>query len=322
MRQNRATSRAADSMNTQRKRLVASMLAAVNDHGYGGATVANVIARAGVSRRAFYEYFSDKDDCFLVLYRDISGRLFEQLAIAIDDSPPKRALQAVVRQLTEYAEAKPAQAQFLASDAVGRGPSALEERGRAIDQVSERVQTTLGVLSSQTPAPDLPAGVVIGATQWLIAQRLRRGKLTLAQLAQELTQWLTGYERPIGKHGWSALSPGPLPESALDPRELPGQPPLSVLSNRSCLLSSELAQSRRWRILFATADSAAQSGYTKTTVAAITARAQLRKPVFYDHFRDKRQAFLALHEFAFQQSMAVGATAYFSAQQWPERVWR
>ena len=66
----------------------------------------------------------------------------------------------------------------------------------------------------------------------------------------------------------------------------------------------------------------AQTGYAATTVAAITARARLHKRVFYDHFRDKRQAFLAVHELAFQQSMAVGAAAYFSAEQWPERVWR
>jgi hypothetical protein len=38
-------------------------------------------------------------------------------------------------------------------------------------------------------------------------------------------------------------------------------------------------------------------------------------------FRDKRQAFLALHELAFQQSMDVGANAYFSEKEWPERVW-
>jgi AcrR family transcriptional regulator len=52
------------------------------------------------------------------------------------------------------------------------------------------------------------------------------------------------------------------------------------------------------------------------------ARARLPKGVFYEHFRDKRQAFLAVHELAFQRSMDVGAAAYFSAGQWPERVWR
>ena len=320
MRQNRAN-RPPHSQSTQRERLLVGMLAAVTADGYGGATVANAIVRAGVSRRAFYEYFINKDDCFLALYRDISGHLVDQIAHAINDSPPERALYGVVRQLTEHAEAKRAQAQLLVSDAMAGGPRALEERRRTVGQISERVQTALGIASAKTPSPDLPTGAVIGATQWLIAERMRRGERNLTRLAQELTKWLTCYEHPIGKHRWSALSLGPLPEPVLDLPERVETPPRSVLAEKSSLLSSESAQSRRWRILFATAENAAETGYVATTVAAITARARLRRAVFYDHFRDKRQAFLTLHDLAFQQSMAVGATAYFSVKHWPERVW-
>jgi AcrR family transcriptional regulator len=322
MPHDRATGRGPNSTNTQRDRLLAGMLAAVNDRGYAGATVANVIARAGVSRRAFYEYFSDKDDCFLALYRDLSVRLVDQLVDAISHSRPERALHAVVQRLTEHAEAKPAQAQFLASNALAAGPIALEERRRTIDQISGLVQAAHAAASPQTPLPDVPARTVVGATQGLIAQRICRGERDLAQLAQDLEDWLTDYELPIENHRWSSLASLAEPRMSPGISELLDVPPRSTISDRLTLLLGKQAEGRCWRILCATAESALQSGYAASTVTSISARAQLHKPFFYDHFADKRQAFLALHDLAFQQTIAVGAAAYFSAKRWPERVWR
>jgi AcrR family transcriptional regulator len=43
--------------------------------------------------------------------------------------------------------------------------------------------------------------------------------------------------------------------------------------------------------------------------------------VFYKHFRDKQQAFLAIHELAIHQVMTLAASAFFSATTWPDRVW-
>ncbi len=323
MRQNRVKDRAHDFKSTQRKRLLAGMLVAIEDDGYTSATVTNVIARAGVSRPTFYEYFTDKHDCFLALYRDISARLLGQIAHAVNDSPPDRALQAVVRQLAAHAEAEPAEARFLASDALAGGPRALEERVHTFSQISDIAQGAHAIASPKTRSPDLPTQAVVAATHSLIGQRMRRGERDLTQLTQELTHWLTSYEQRIGKHRWSTLNPGPLPERLPQPSALADEPrpPVPSKSSRQ-LSSSELAQGTRWRILVATAESAMQTGYAASTVTAITDRAGLHKPFFYDHFRDKRQAFLALHDLAFQQSMRVGAAAYFSAKQWRERVWR
>src|ERR1700679_1120423 len=52
---------------TQRERLLDGMLLAAVRRGYAGANVAQVIAQAGVSRPTFYEYFADRDDCFLAV---------------------------------------------------------------------------------------------------------------------------------------------------------------------------------------------------------------------------------------------------------------
>ena len=315
MRRDCAPGHVVHSESSIRIRLLEAMLAVIDDEGYGAVSVASVIARAGVARRTFYAHFTDKDDCFLALYRDISNSLVDQIARAVTNSPPEQALHAVVRQLTEHAETQPVQAQFLASDALAAGPPALHEREETITQISATVERAHALISPLTGSPDLPAQAVVGATHSLILQRVRQGERNLAQLTQALTEWLKYYERPTGKHRWSRLNPGPQQEFPPHLPQRAGQsPPPSS--------KSELADSHLSRILSATAESAAQTGYSATTIAAIAARARIHKRVFYRHFHHKRQAFLALHELAFQRSMAVGAAAYFSAKQWPERVWR
>jgi AcrR family transcriptional regulator len=297
------------------------MLATANREGYAGASVSQVIAHAGVSRPTFYEYFTDKDDCFLAVHRDISERLLKQIREAVAQAPPERAPQAAIRRLIQRAEAEPARAQFLANEAMAGGPRALDARDHTISQIEEIVERARAALAPETLTPDLPTGALIGATHWLLSQRLRRNEHDLTGLGDELVDWIESYCQPAGEHRWRTLEPEPIPEPSPFVSELPSGPPPPIPSGRSRLSSSEVAQNQRWRILFATAEIAARKGYTATTVTDITTAARVDKRVFYTHFRDKQQAFLAAHELAFQQTMGVSASAYFSADAWPERVW-
>src|SRR5271165_1554856 len=52
----------------QRGRMLAAAVDAVQDVGYARMTVAEVIGRARVSRKTFYDVFSDREDCFLAAF--------------------------------------------------------------------------------------------------------------------------------------------------------------------------------------------------------------------------------------------------------------
>jgi AcrR family transcriptional regulator len=54
----------------QRTRIVAGMVDAACERGAANVTIADVVARSGVSRRTFYEIFSDREDCFLAAFED------------------------------------------------------------------------------------------------------------------------------------------------------------------------------------------------------------------------------------------------------------
>ena len=47
-------------LRNQRDRIVESVIEVVSETGYAGLTVRAVVGRAGVSRRTFYEHFSNK----------------------------------------------------------------------------------------------------------------------------------------------------------------------------------------------------------------------------------------------------------------------
>src|SRR5207248_2108093 len=52
------------------------------------------------------------------------------------------------------------------------------------------------------------------------------------------------------------------------------------------------------------------------------AAARVARPVFYEHFADKEEAFLEAQEHPTQFILDHCAQAYFSADEWPLRVWR
>jgi AcrR family transcriptional regulator len=312
---------ATDRKSTQRERLIAGMIAAANRDGYAEASVSRVIAHAGVSRPTFYDYFADRDDCFLNAHRDIARGLLERIRRAIAADAPERAVQAAIATLVEFAAEEPARARFLMNETLAGGPRALDERDRTIERIVRMVERARAKAPPRARTPDLPVRAVVGAVHWLLAPPLRRGERDLTELGDDLSRWIESYEQPFEEHRWRTLEPGPALPPSPHVAELSLSPPAPLPAGKSRLSAAERARNQRTRILFATAEVGARKGYTATTVIDITTAARVDRRVFYSHFRDKQQAFLATHELGVQQTMAVAASAFFSAGAWPDRIW-
>ena len=297
------------------------MLSLANREGYAAATVARVTELAGVSRPTFYDYFADRDDCFVATHRQSAERLLAQIREAVATERPERAPQVAIRRLVARAEAEPEQAQFMAIETMAGGLRALAERDRTINEIAKVIEAARAGTPARTLSPDLPTTALIGAAHWLLSPRLRRGEHDFKTLADALTEWIESYNAPAGKHRWRLLEPGPPQAPSPHVSELPIHAPAPLRSGRSRPSGAEIERNQRERILYATAEVATHKGYAATTIADITAIAKLDRRVFYAHFRDKQQAFLAVHELAFQQTMAIAASGFFSASTWPERIW-
>ncbi len=126
---------------TTRHRLEAALAVSVTEKGLPATTIADVARIAGTSKRTFYEHFSDKDDCFLSLYR----RRSDELMAAIETTLQPGAAPATV----QIQDAAAAFITFLVRDpALGRAHvvdiCTIGERGMAVRrEVVDRHASTL-----------------------------------------------------------------------------------------------------------------------------------------------------------------------------------
>jgi AcrR family transcriptional regulator len=68
----------------QRGRIAAGMIEVAVDEGYVAASVTQIVAAAGVSRRTFYNYYSDKAEAFFDVYTQVTDFLIEAMSEAGD----------------------------------------------------------------------------------------------------------------------------------------------------------------------------------------------------------------------------------------------
>src|SRR3954452_13087236 len=113
---------------TQRERMLAAVVDAVAETGFAEMTVADVVARAGVSRRTFYEHFDDKLDCFLAAYQERADALFREVEEAVRAAEPRDRLRTGLDAYLERLAAEPTFARVLTIDILAAGPRALDVR--------------------------------------------------------------------------------------------------------------------------------------------------------------------------------------------------
>jgi AcrR family transcriptional regulator len=312
---------------TQRQRLVTGMIEATNRRGYAQANIAAVIAHAGVSRPTFYDYFEDRDACFLASIVEVDEELRQALEFALAEVSGQGAWEQAVRGIVDYAAREPARARFLMGEALAGGPAALAARDDGAQRLAEQITAAVERGPERAPVADLDPRVLVGGVYRMVAIRLRRGGLrreetVLGTLADELIRWLSFYVRPASERRWCKLEAGREPPRSPHLPDTPiQQMPDPPASGRPRIAAAEVTEQQRLRILYATATLSASKGYAAMTVSDIRKLARVHSSVFYRLFADKQEAFAAIHELGFQQVMDVTARAFFSATGWRERSW-
>jgi AcrR family transcriptional regulator len=91
-------------------------------------------------------------------------------------------------------------------------------------------------------------------------------------------------------------------------------------SGRHGLLRSFVASNQRERILAAVTQAAAELGYAEMSVEAIIVRAGVSRRTFYEHFKNKEDAFLAAYDAAVHQALTRIRHAYLNQSTALERL--
>ncbi len=152
---------------SQRTRLIEGMAEAVAERGYAATTVADVIARAGVSRTTFYENFRDKEDCYLAAYDCGSDLHYQAVAEAIKPAAGWLAkLRCSTRAYLAVMEEEPAYARAFLVEALAAGSKALEHRAAAQQRyVAMLKELHAAALSEGEQLPELPDEIFLAMVE-------------------------------------------------------------------------------------------------------------------------------------------------------------
>src|ERR671914_1505867 len=163
---------------SQRTRLLEAVGRAVAEKGYSRATIEDIVRGAGVSKKTFYDHFSDKLDCFLAAYEAASDELLARLREA--QSGPEGWLERTRAGIAAYLRwlaAEPALARVYLLEVAAAGPVAAERRERLRDRYADLLRDLQDDARAEIPAlPRLPDEVfhaLVAAVDEAVVRRIR-----------------------------------------------------------------------------------------------------------------------------------------------------
>lgn len=155
----------------QRARVIAAMFDAATARGVASVTVADVVERAGVSRRTFYELFSDSDDCFRVAFECALASATTRVLSAYEAQDGWRGrVRAGLVALLGFLDEEPVAGRVLIVESAGGGTAVLERRSEVIQKLTSAIGEMEG--EAQTPPPPLMTEGVVRGVLAVIHSRL------------------------------------------------------------------------------------------------------------------------------------------------------
>ncbi len=181
---------------SQRRRLLEGMASVVAAKGYAETSVADVVAAAGVSRRTFYEQFTDKQACFLAALEAGAESLFDRIEAAVALLPRAdwhMRAEIAIRAYLEGLASEPELTWVFTFEALGAGPAARARRAAVIHRWVEQWRV-LGRMARRAD-PSLPEIsdaqllALVGGIEELVRDRLlEHGAESLGDLADPASE--------------------------------------------------------------------------------------------------------------------------------------
>jgi AcrR family transcriptional regulator len=179
---------------SQRDRLLRAMLDEVAEHGYEATTVSDVVARARVSRNAFYVLYEDKLACFLALCETMTEALLAD-TFQIDVAGDWRdGVHVGTQRYLEWWTTRLRFARAWLVELPTAGRPAIDQRDAAYAKFRERFEALAAWARHQQP--ELPplhpvaTRVIVSGITALVAEEVDAGRgEELMSLAPEI-EWL------------------------------------------------------------------------------------------------------------------------------------
>ncbi len=148
----------------QRRRMYGAMIEAVAASGYGRTSVKQVVMLAGVSRRAFYEQFANKEECFLATLDLIASQAMVHIAAGYrsTEGTLEQRMGAALRRFAEVVASNPKGARLMLVDAPSAGPAGWERLTETMRIFEQRLAASFAHAPDAAPLPEPVARAIVG----------------------------------------------------------------------------------------------------------------------------------------------------------------
>lgn len=173
----------------QREQILAAALETVEQVGYARMTVGQVIGRARVSRKSFYELFADREDCFLAVFDEAVAHMGTLMAEAYEREPGwLDGVRSALAALVVFLDDDPALAKLCVLEALGAGARVQQRRVQVLEALAEVIDRGRSVMNTSGEPAEITAEGVVGAIFAVLHKRLLEGgERPLADLLSQLT---------------------------------------------------------------------------------------------------------------------------------------
>lgn len=163
------------SLKDPRSRLLAGLARTLEQTPLTGLYTGDIVREAGVSKRTFYEHFANKEECFLALYLENSGRILQVLKEATLQ-PDVPLLDRIERGARAYLTEMQRQAGLMKRlyiDILGLGAVGLQAKREIIEQFADLLialyEAERAKMQGMPPMkPELLLGVIAGLNELIL----------------------------------------------------------------------------------------------------------------------------------------------------------
>jgi AcrR family transcriptional regulator len=278
-----------------------AMVEAVATSGYGGTSVKQVVTLAGVSRRAFYEQFANKQECFMATLDLIAAQALHRIAASYraTEGTIEQRLRVALTTFAEVVQRNPKGSRLMMVDAPSAGPVGWEQLTKTLTEFERRLASSFTTSPNSAPLPAPVVRAIVGGLRRATFVRLREGRTKeMGALVDDMLSWTLAFS----SNGSSPLQLGSARASGrATPRE---------------------AEDERARMLRSALELAALEGYANLTPMRIADEAGVSIDDFFELFDDMEACFLAAVEKLGEEVRETISDPGLSGPEWPLAVCR
>lgn len=154
--------------------MVAAATGLVYEHGARAATVSEIVHRAGISRRSFYEIFPNAERCLLAALEEALQRAQQRVIAAQQGAREGWIAQtrAGLAALLAFFDESPQAAHLLVVESLLAGPQALRRREQVLCELAAAVQRAQAAGGCKPGSPELGGEALVGAALAVVHRRL------------------------------------------------------------------------------------------------------------------------------------------------------